>query len=51
MHLVGYFHSCITMQGFMNVKFIAVTITMAPIGPQFEYTRQKSGKIHKKESF
>ena len=20
-HLVGYFHSCITMHGFMNVKF------------------------------
>jgi len=22
LHLVGYFHSCITMQGFMNVRFI-----------------------------
>jgi len=21
-HLVGYFHSCITMHGFVNVKFI-----------------------------
>ena len=34
----------------MNVKFIAVTITMASMGPEFDHTRQKCVKIPKKES-
>jgi hypothetical protein len=50
MHLIGYFNICIMMHGFMNVKFIAVTITMTSIEPQFDYTRRKSVKIPKKES-
>ena len=26
-HLVGYFHSCVTMHGFMNVKFIPISVS------------------------
>jgi hypothetical protein len=31
-HLIGYFHSCITMHGFMNTKF-----TNVPIGYETRY--------------
>jgi hypothetical protein len=27
-HLVGYFHNCITMHGFMNIKFISDIVVM-----------------------
>jgi hypothetical protein len=28
-YLVGYFYSCITMQGFMNVKYYSITVHRA----------------------
>jgi hypothetical protein len=29
-HIVGYFHSCITMHGFMNIKLIDLVVLLLP---------------------
>ena len=28
LHLVGYFHNCITMHGFMNVKAVSLAVVL-----------------------
>jgi hypothetical protein len=30
-HLVGYFHSCFTMHGFMNIKFVVLVVFVVVI--------------------